>query len=121
MTIRRFEDIEAWQLARSLTRSVYEVTRFQGFSKDTELKCQIIKASTSSMHNIAEGVDGGTNNEFIRFLRYAQRSCTEVKSQLYVALDQNYISQEQFQTIYEQSSHTHAKIGGYIKYLNSTL
>ena len=121
MKIRRFEDIEAWQLARELTRSVYSVTRFHNFSKDTELKSQIIKASTSSMHNIAEGFDGGTNSEFIRFLRYAQRSCTEVKSQLYVAIDQQYISSEQFQALYDQASHTHAKIGGFIKYLNSTL
>ena len=71
------------------------------------------------MHNIAEGFDGGSDAEFIRFLRYAQRSCTEVKSQLYAALDQDYISDEQFQLIYGQATKTHSKIGGFIRYLVS--
>lgn len=69
------------------------------------------------MHNIAEGFDGGSNAEFGRFLRYSQRSCSEVQSQLYVALDQSYISQEQFEAIYEQAARTHAKVGGFIRYL----
>jgi four helix bundle protein len=71
------------------------------------------------MHNIAEGFDGGSDAEFIRFLRYAQRSCTEVKSQLYAALDQDYISDEQFRLIYEQAAKTHKCIGGFIRYLAS--
>ena len=69
------------------------------------------------MHNIAEGFDGGSNAEFVKFLRYSQRSCTEVKSQLYVALDQQYITQQQFDENYELAGKTHAKIGGFIKYL----
>jgi four helix bundle protein len=71
----------------------------------------------SAMHNIAEGFDGGSNPEFVRFLRYAQRSCTEVKSQLYAALDQEYISKEQFDRIYDQATVTHQRIGGFIRYL----
>ena len=102
-----------------MTKSVYSATRFENFSKDFELKNQIIRASTSSMHNIAEGFDGGSNLEFVRFLRYAQRSCTEVKSQLYVAIDQNYITTEHFQSLYAEAYLTHKKIGGFIKYLIS--
>jgi four helix bundle protein len=71
------------------------------------------------MHNIAEGFDGGTNAEFVKFLRYAQRSCTEVKSQLYVALDRRYITQVQFDHVYDQADKAHAKIGGFIRYLLS--
>lgn len=117
MTITRFEDIEGWKLARELTRMVYEATRQASFSKDYGLKDQIQRASGSVMHNIAEGFDSGSNAEFARFLRYAQRSCTEVKSQLYAALDQNYLSEEQFQRIYEQATQTHKRIGGFIRYL----
>ncbi|RZB36987.1 MAG: hypothetical protein SRB2_01491 [Desulfobacteraceae bacterium Eth-SRB2] len=92
MKIVRFEDIEAWQLARELTRKVYRLTKKPGFAKDYGLKKQIQDAAGSSMHNIAEGFDSETNAEFIRFLRYAKRSCTEVQSELYVALDEEYIS-----------------------------
>ncbi len=72
------------------------------------------------MDNIAEGFDGGSNAEFFRFLGYAQRSCSEVKSQLYRAHDRNLIDEHEFNRIYTLASDTHAKIGGFIRYLNST-
>ncbi len=86
MKIERFDDIEAWQLARELTRKVYELTKTPRFARDFGLKRQIQDAAGSSMHNIAEGFDSETTSEFIRFLRYAKRSCTEVQSELYPAL-----------------------------------
>lgn len=117
MSIKRFEDIEAWQLARELTLDVYGLTREPPFAKDFGLKGQIQDAAASSMHNTAEGFDSETNTEFIRFLRYAKRSCTEVQSQLYVALDNEYITQEQFDNVYEQARRTRAAIRGFINYL----
>ena len=69
------------------------------------------------MHNIAEGFDSETNVEFIRFLRYAKRSCTEVQSELYVALDEDYISTEEFKDTYEQDRRTRAAVRGFINYL----
>lgn len=117
MAITRFEDIEAWQLARDLTRQIYKATKEGRFAKDYGLKDQIQRASGSSMHNIAEGFDSSTNPEFIRFLSYAQRSCTEIQSQLYVALDQKYITEKLFQELYDLSQKTKSKIGGFIKYL----
>jgi len=104
MRIERFEDIDVWQLARELTRKVYGLTKKAKFSRDFGLKGQIQDAAGSTMHNIAEGFDSETNPEFVRFLRYAKRSCTEVQTcppslslrrggrgELYVALDQQYI------------------------------
>jgi len=117
MKIERFEDIEAWQLARKLTRKVYGLTKKTDFSKDYGLKRQIQGAAGSSMHNIAEGFDSETNREFIRFLRYAKRSCTEVQSQLYVALDQQYITDEEFKDLYGQAGRTRAAIRGFINCL----
>ena len=117
MVIRKFEDIEAWQLARELGRRVYEVMSKPAFAKDFELRDQIRSAAGSAMHNIAEGFDGGSNPEFIKFLRYAQRSCTEVQSELYMALDQNYISNEEFEELHAEAKKTRSKTGGFIKYL----
>jgi four helix bundle protein len=117
MNIRRFEDIEAWQLARQLTRKVYRLTKKPRFAKDYGLKRQIQDAAGSSMHNIAEGFDSETNPEFIRFLRYAKRSCTEVQSELYVALDETYISSEEFADAYELARRTRAAVRGFITYL----
>jgi four helix bundle protein len=119
MPIRRFEDIEGWQSARELTRQVYAVAHSGEFSRDFGLRDQITRAAGSTMHNIAEGFDGGSNPEFIKYLRYSQRSCSEVQSQLYVALDQGYLSQEEFDAIYTQAERTHAKVGGFIRYLLS--
>ncbi|MFC1866603.1 four helix bundle protein [Thermodesulfobacteriota bacterium] len=118
MKIERFEDIEAWQLARELTRKVYSLTKGPKFSKDYGLSRQIQNAAGSSMHNIAEGFDSESNAEFIRFLRYAKRSCTEVQSELYVALDEKYISPSEFEDVYEQARRTRAAVRGFINYLN---
>jgi len=104
-------------LARELCQRVYEVTGKPAFAKDFELRDQIRSAAGSAMHNIAEGFDGGSNAEFSKFLRYAQRSCTEVQSELYVALDQNYLANEEFEELYAKAKKTRAKIGGFIKYL----
>ncbi len=117
MPISKFEDIVAWQTARELTRAVYALTNGLKFSRDFGLKDQIRRAAGSAMHNIAEGFDSGSNAEFTKFLRYAQRSCTEVKSQLYVALDEGYVTKEEFEATYELATATHAKIGGFIRYL----
>jgi four helix bundle protein len=119
MRIERFEDIEAWKLARELTRKVYNLTKKSKFARDFGLKRQVQEAAGSSMHNIAEGFDSETNPEFIRFLRYAKRSCTEVQSELYVALDQQYITDSEFQNVYDHAGRTRAAIRGFIKYLIS--
>ena len=72
------------------------------------------------MHNIAEGFDSESNGEFIRFLRYASRSASEVQSQLYLALDREYLSKDQFQQIYDKAAETRKTIRGLIKYLASS-
>jgi len=120
VTIKRFEDIDAWQDARILAKNVYQCTSRAGFAKDFGLRDQIQRAAGSVMHNIAEGFDSGGDVEFTRFLRYAQRSCTEVQSELYVALDQKYISDQQFEDLFSQASRTRSRIGGLIKYLLSS-
>jgi len=117
MKIERFEDIEAWKIARELTSKVYSTTENPAFAKDFGLRDQIRRAVGSIMHNIAEGFDAGSNAEFVRFLQYAKRSCTEVQSQLYVALDRKYVVESEFKALYEQARLVRAKIGAFIQYL----
>jgi four helix bundle protein len=111
-TINRFEDLKIWQAARKFVNQVYLITQEGNISKDYWLKDQIRRAAGSVMHNIAEGFDAGTDRYFIQFLGYARQSASEVQSQLYSALDQGYISKEQFKIIYELSSDIKRQING---------
>jgi len=117
MKIGRFDEIEAWQLARELCKEIYKLTAKKNFAQDYGLKKQIQNAAGSAMHNIAEGFDSDTNAEFLRFLRYAKRSCSEVQSELYIALDQSYITKTEFQDVFDHAGRTRATIRGFIKYL----
>lgn len=94
MKITRFEDIEAWQIARDLSRFVYSAVKKEKLARDYGLKDQVCQASVLIMANIAEGFDSGSRSEFARFLTYTQRSCSELQSEIYVALDQDYINKE---------------------------
>ena len=119
MKIRKFEDIEAWQEARNLVNIVYELTRNQYFTKDYGLKDQVRRAAISIMANIAEGFDRKSRKEFLRFLAYSLSSVSEVKSHIYIALDQNYITSEQFRTIFLQAEKVSKMLTGFMKYLRS--
>ncbi len=119
-TINRFEDIQGWQKARELTNFVYEITRQDAFARDYGLKNQIQRAAVSVMSNIAEGFGRDSNRDFIRFLSIAKASANEVQSQLYVALDQNYIGPEQFNQGYKLCNETIRTIGGFIAYLKKS-
>lgn len=92
--IERFEDLQSWQKARQLTNLIYDLTDHPEFSKDFRLRNQIRDAAGSVMHNIAEGFDAGSNPEFIRILKMARRSASEVQSQLYLAMDRKYINED---------------------------
>ncbi len=118
MKIERFEDAKAWQIARELTKLVYEVTSSGAFARDFRLKDQIRDAAGSVMHNIAEGFDAGSDAEFIRFLRYSRRSASEVQSQLYITLDQMYINADQFRLIYDKATEAKKLVNGFIGYLH---
>ena len=115
--IEKFEDIKAWQEARELLKSIYEITSKGNFSKDWELKNQIRRSAVSVMSNIAEGFDRSSDKEFIQFLRIATGSCSELKSQLYAALDQKYIINELFSKIYQKATDVTKLINGFIRYL----
>ena len=117
MKIKRFEELECWQEARILTKETYDYTKHKDFTKDFRLSGQITGAAISIMNNISEEFDSRSNNEFIRFLTYSRRSCSEVQNCLYIALDQEYISKEAFQNTYDHCTKIRKIIDGLIRYL----
>lgn len=120
MTIKNFEDLDAWKEARKLTCLIYSLTRKYGFSKDFGLREQIQRAAVSCMSNVAEGFDADTDRQFIQFLGYAKRSASEVQSLLYAALDNKYIDKEEFGVSYSCAVSVRKLCFGFMKYLKKT-
>ncbi len=119
-TFKTFEDITAWQKARELTREIYKATGLGIFSKDFGLKDQIRRASVSIMSNIAEGFERSGTGEFVQFLATAKGSSGEVRSQLYVALDQGYISNATFKQLSGNATQISRMISGLMSYLRKS-
>jgi four helix bundle protein len=107
-----FEKLVAWQQARGLTKAIYTVARKGDFARDFGLRDQIQRSAVSIMSNIAEGYERGSRNEFFQFLVIAKASCAEVRSQLYVALDVEYINQADFDDLFQQAKRLSKVISG---------
>jgi len=101
MAVKLFEDLEVWKEARRLTQRIYQLTKNETFSKDFALRDQIRRAAVSIMSNIAEGFERGGNQELVQFLYVAKASCGEVRSQIYVALDQSYVASTESRRTYQ--------------------
>ncbi|MEK8179248.1 four helix bundle protein [Flavobacterium buctense] len=117
---KSFEEINSWQKARQFNKRIYEITDNQNFKKDFDLVRQIRRASISISSNIAEGFERNTDKEFIHFLYIAKASAGEVRSQLYLALDLNYIEKIEFEELFNDVSDISKLISGFIKYLNDS-
>lgn len=119
MTFKRFEDLEIWQEARLLAKLVHELLQSPSLHRDFALRDQMSRSSGSVMDNIAEGFDAGGNPEFIRFLGYSRRSCSELQSQMYRVKDQGHCDEQQFQALHDRAAMLRSQIGGFIRYLGS--
>lgn len=117
--IEKFEDIRAWQIARELVKKIYSLTRKGEFSRDYGLRDQIRKAAVSSMSNVAEGFERYTRKEFLQFLNIARGSAGEVRSQLYVASDLEYISAQELSDAKSECETLSRTIWNFMKYLRS--
>lgn len=100
-TINKFEDLEIWKRARIICKDIYSLSRKPDFYENKPLKNQILRSSGSIMDNIAEGFEREGNKEFIHFLSIAKASCGECRSQIYRALDQNNITQTEFEEMHD--------------------
>ena len=96
MKVQRFEELEAWQIARELANQIYKITKQESVCRDFGFVDQIRRAAISIMNNIAEGFERGSNKDFVRFLFIARGSAGEVRSLLYLGLDQGYLTNSEF-------------------------
>ncbi len=119
-TFKAFEQIDAWQKSRELTKEIYRITRQGSFARDFGLRDQIRRASVSIMSNIAEGFERSGTGEFTQFLSTAKGSAGEVRSQLYVALDQEYLPRNAFDALSKSAAEISRMISGLMKYLRQS-
>jgi len=115
--INRVEDCIAWQLARELTREIYRETSSGAFKRDFGLRDQIRRAAVSVASNIAEGFERGGNKEFIQYLYQAKGSCGEIRTQLFIARDLEYLTEETFHSLSQKVLRTSEVTAGLIRYL----
>jgi four helix bundle protein len=120
MAVKNFEDLNVWKQARQLTQEVYRLTKTEKFLKDFGLRDQIPRAAISVMSNIAEGFERGGNQEFVQFLYVAKASCGEVRSQLYVALDQGYSTANDSEKLLQLFRRLSGMISNLITYLRES-
>jgi four helix bundle protein len=115
----RFEDIEAWKDCRKLTGMIYRATQGAAFSCDRALTDQMRRAAVSTVANIAEGFERRTPAEFRHYLSIAKGSCGELRSLLYVALDEGYVDDARFAELHAQALLAIKRISALIRYLSN--
>ena len=114
---QKFEDLIVWQEARLLRKEVSQATKAHGFCRDFKMRDQIRGAALSAMDNIAEGFERGTNKEFVQFLVISKGSAGEVRSALYAALDEEYLSGAEFERLRERALSVSRRCSRLISYL----
>ena len=119
-SIKRFEDLEIWQLSRVLCNDIYDIIENIPLNKNFKLSNQIDGSSGSVMDNIAEGFERNGNKEFGQFLSIAKASCGETRSQLYRVLDRKFINEEKFERLKSQTEILSVKIHNLMDYLSKS-
>jgi four helix bundle protein len=110
--VKKFEDLDAWKKSCELALRIYKLTNKGDFSRDFGFRDQIRRAAVSVMSDIAEGFERGSRPDFHRFLVIAKASCAEVRSQLYLALDIGYLTQDEFTQAVKLAEEASRIIGG---------
>ena len=116
----KFEDLEVWQEARLLANRIYDLSGREAFAKDFGLRDQIRRAAVSILSNIAEGYERDSDAEFGKFLAIAKGSAGEVRAQLYIAWDRNYIGETDFLTTKDAAASLGRRIARFIAYLKQS-
>jgi four helix bundle protein len=115
----KFEDLIVWQEARLLRKEIYAASKAGPFSRDFEMRAQIRSAALSAMDNVAEGFERGSNKEFAQFLNFSKGSAGEVRSALYAALDEAYLTVPKFTELRARALSVSRRCSKLISYLQN--
>ena len=118
-TAKRFEDLEVWQKAKELTNLIYRLSSSGAFARDFGLRDQMRRAAVSIMSNIAEGFESQTQTMFMQYLARAKGSAGELRAQLYIALEQEYITNAEFQSAFSLAEQCSRQLASFIRYLET--
>ena len=118
-TATRFEDLDVWQNAKELTSLIYRLSAAGSFARDFGLRDQMRRAAVSIMSNIAEGFESQTQGMFIQYLARAKGSAGELRAQLYIALEQEYMTKDEFQSVFLLAETCGRQLASFIRYLES--
>lgn len=117
---KKFEELNVWVKSKELSIMIYQVTNEERINKDFGLRDQLRRASISIVSNIAEGFERNGNKEFIHFLCLAKGSAGEIRAQLIIAYELQYISESNFTTLNEMVIEVSKMLSGLINYLKTT-
>jgi four helix bundle protein len=118
-TAKRFEDLDVWQSAKELTNLIYLLSSSGTIARDFGLRDQMRRAAVSIMSNIAEGFESLTQAMFIQYLARAKGSAGELRAQLYIALEQEYMTHNEFQSALSLAETCSKQLASFIRYLES--
>jgi len=119
-SLKCFEDLEVWQKSREFAKEIYAISRESHLSRDFILRDQIVRSAISIISNIAEGFERGGTGEFMQFLSVAKGSAGELRSQLYIVLDQGYIDENKFKELFEMNTAISRMISRLMEYLRKS-
>jgi four helix bundle protein len=119
-SVHQFEDLESWKKARELAKRIYSITSSGPLAHEHVLRSQLRRAVVSISSNIAEGFERSGDGEFVHFLSIAKGSCGEIRSQLYIARDQEYLTDADFEVLVEEAKSISRLIAGLMKYIRQS-
>ena len=117
MSKHNFKELKVWQKARLLVVEVYKLTAKFPSSEKFSLISQINRAVVSISSNIAEGAGRNTNKDFAHFLDIAIGSSFEIESQLMIAKDLGFITENDLTEILRQLNEIQKMLVGFQKTL----
>ena len=119
-SIKHFEDLEVWQLARAYYRKLSFITEKLRKHREFRFAEQIKSSAGSIMDNIAEGFERSSRLEFLNALSIAKGECGESRSQIHRLADDKFIEDPLYNELLEDSDKLSRKIANFVLYLNST-
>ena len=113
--IIRYEDLECWQLSKELAVDIYSISMHGKISRDFTLRDQLRKSAISVVSNITEGKERGTCADFMRFLYIAKASAAELRTQLMIANEIQFLEDNDFDDLNERVLTVSKKLASLIK------